>query len=217
MNRRTQREAGDVMSWVVGVTAGLILGVTLLIATPQLMKAPQTEATKTGTATTMPETATQSTTADSTTAESGPTGSASTGTTTTPAPDTSPAPATDTAGTAAATTDAATTDPATPDATAAATTGAPAGEAAAGDSAAGQTVFAGNCAACHGANGQGQIGPSLVTADGPKAWTDAQFLTTLRDGKTPQRELSAAMPRFSEGQISDADVANIHAYLKTLN
>ncbi|MFC6749762.1 hypothetical protein [Deinococcus aquaticus] len=41
MNRRTQREAGDVMSWALGVTAGLVLGVTLLIATPQLMKAPR--------------------------------------------------------------------------------------------------------------------------------------------------------------------------------
>ncbi|MFT2720056.1 c-type cytochrome [Deinococcus sp. A31D244] len=191
MNRRTQREAGDVMSWAVGVTAGLILGVTLLIATPQLMKAPQAETTKTGTtATTMPETATQSMTTELTTAESTTTNSTTTGATMTPAP------ATDTA----ATTDAA-----------------PAGEAAAGDPTAGQTVFAGNCAGCHGANAQGQIGPSLVTADGPKAWTDAQFLTSLREGKTPQRELSAAMPRFAEGQISDADVANIHAYLKTLN
>lgn len=205
MNRRTQREAGDVMSWAVGVTAGLILGVTLLIATPQLMKAPQAETTKTGTtATTMPETATQSMTTESTNAESTTTESTTTNSTTTGAT-TTPAPATDTAAPDATPTAAATTD------------AAPAGEAAAGDPTAGQTVFAGNCAGCHGANAQGQIGPSLVTADGPKAWTDAQFLTSLREGKTPQRELSAAMPRFSEGQISDADVANIHAYLKTLN
>ena len=74
-----------------------------------------------------------------------------------------------------------------------------------------------SCAGCHGANGQGNIGPSLVTADGPRSWTLAQFTTTLREGKTPDRELSATMPRFGEAQISDAQVADLQAYIKTLN
>ncbi|WP_412028937.1 c-type cytochrome [Deinococcus yunweiensis] len=87
----------------------------------------------------------------------------------------------------------------------------------AGDVKAGETIYASNCSGCHGADGKGVVGPSLVTADGPKAWTDAQLLTTLREGKTPERELSAAMPRFTEAQISDSDVTNLHAYIKTLN
>ncbi|MPY68207.1 c-type cytochrome [Deinococcus sp. SDU3-2] len=87
----------------------------------------------------------------------------------------------------------------------------------AGDTGAGQTIFASNCAGCHGANGQGGFGPSLVTADGPKSWTLAQFTTTLREGKTPERELAPTMPRYSEAQISDAQIVDLHAYIKTLN
>ncbi|GGR99458.1 hypothetical protein GCM10008960_27660 [Deinococcus sedimenti] len=90
-------------------------------------------------------------------------------------------------------------------------------EEAAGNAEAGQTVYTGNCAGCHGANGQGNIGPSLVTADGPKSWTLAQFSTALREGQTPDRELSATMPRFGEAQLSDAQIADLQAYLKTLN
>ncbi|MFC3835154.1 MULTISPECIES: c-type cytochrome [Deinococcus] len=87
----------------------------------------------------------------------------------------------------------------------------------AGDVKAGETIYASNCSGCHGADGKGVVGPSLVTADGPKAWTDAQLLTTLREGKTPERQLSTAMPRFTAEQISDSDVTNLHAYIKTLN
>ncbi len=78
-------------------------------------------------------------------------------------------------------------------------------------------MFAGNCAGCHGANGQGNIGPSLVKADGPGSWTLAQFTTTLREGKTPERQLSTTMPRYTEAQISDAQIADLQAYIKTLN
>jgi mono/diheme cytochrome c family protein len=100
---------------------------------------------------------------------------------------------------------------------AAASGAAPAGTATAGDAAAGQTVYVSNCSGCHGANGQGVVGPSLVTANGPKSWTLAQFTTTLREGRTPERELNATMPRFSEAQLSDAQVADLFAYIKTLN
>ncbi|GGR46996.1 c-type cytochrome [Deinococcus seoulensis] len=87
-----------------------------------------------------------------------------------------------------------------------------------GDVAAGEKLYASsNCAACHGANGQGQIGPSLVGADGPKNWTLAQFTTALREGKTPDRELGAVMPRFNETQLTDSDIANMQAFIKTLN
>ncbi|WP_051363393.1 c-type cytochrome [Deinococcus murrayi] len=94
-------------------------------------------------------------------------------------------------------------------------TGAPTG--AEGNAQAGQTVFASNCAGCHGANGQGAFGPSLVAADGPKSWTLAQFTTTLREGRTPERELAPTMPRYSEAQLSDAQILDLHAYIKSLN
>ncbi|WP_240741619.1 c-type cytochrome [Deinococcus sp. KSM4-11] len=88
---------------------------------------------------------------------------------------------------------------------------------AAGDAKAGATVFASNCAGCHGAAAKGGVGANLTTADGPKAWTDAQMITALREGKTPQKTLNTIMPRFTAAQVSDTDIANIHAWIKSLN
>lgn len=192
MNRRTQREAGDVTSWALGVTAGLVLGVTLLIATPRLMTPP----------TTAEETTTSATTRDAAAqAESaGAQEAASQGTAGQPE--------------GGMQQEGAATAEASAEGGAA---GGAATEAAAGNAEAGQAVYVGNCAACHGPNGQGQIGPSLVGEDGPKGWTLAQFTATLREGKTPDRQLSAAMPRYAETQISDDQIADLQAYIKTLN
>lgn len=204
MNRRTQREAGDVMSWAVGVTAGLILGVTLLIATPRLMT-PATTAEGTTTSTTTRDAATQVESADAQEAATQGTAGQQEG-------------GMQEEGAATAEASAAGEGEA---ATGEATEGAPAAgaapEAAAGNAEAGQTVYVGNCAGCHGPNGQGQIGPSLVGEDGPKNWTLAQFTATLRNGQTPDRQLGAAMPRYAETQISDEQVADLQAYIKTLN
>ncbi|THF83626.1 cytochrome c [Deinococcus sp. KSM4-11] len=169
MNRMPQRNAGDVLSWALGVTVGGILGAALLIATPIMMR----QAAKTGTAATT-ETATA-----------------------TPAA-AAPTPAPEQASTSAAT-------PADSSAMAA------------GDAKAGATVFASNCAGCHGAAAKGGVGANLTTADGPKAWTDAQMITALREGKTPQKTLNTIMPRFTAAQVSDTDIANIHAWIKSLN
>jgi mono/diheme cytochrome c family protein len=211
--RRDQWVRGSVASWGLGVTLGLILGVGLLIATPQLMGKPA-EATPASTA---PANANENGPADAGKSDTGTgedsmasgEGMASGGT------------AGEGASGEADSGDMAAGQGASSAAGEAAAGGTPdtaAGDTeAAGDAQAGQTVFAGNCAGCHGANGQGQIGPSLVTTDGPRSWTLAQFATTLREGKTPERELSATMPRYGEAQISDAQVADLHAYIKTLN
>ncbi|WP_425147291.1 c-type cytochrome [Deinococcus sp.] len=87
-----------------------------------------------------------------------------------------------------------------------------------GDSAKGKAVFAtAGCAGCHGANGGGGIGPNLGMANGPKSWTLDQFHTALRTGHSPVGMLKAPMPQFAPTTVSDADVANIYAYIKTLN
>ncbi|MCY1703275.1 c-type cytochrome [Deinococcus sp. SL84] len=90
-----------------------------------------------------------------------------------------------------------------------------AGTAAQGDAAASQTLFAGTCGGCHGAQGQGALGPAMTA--NANQWDLAGFTQTLREGKTPDgRELAPTMPRFSEGQLSDQDIANIHAWVQSL-
>ncbi len=91
-----------------------------------------------------------------------------------------------------------------------------------GDIKAGKALFGGakkpevNCAVCHGAGGKGGVGANLTTADGPKTWTDAQFVLSLRQGQAPDRMLNATMPRFGETQLSDAEILDIHAFVKSL-
>ncbi|WP_415787568.1 c-type cytochrome [Deinococcus saxicola] len=85
-----------------------------------------------------------------------------------------------------------------------------------GDASAGKQLYVGNCAGCHGADGGGGIGANLKLADGPKSWTVAQFNTVLRQGKLPSgKALNATMPRFADSQLTDADIANIFAHVKT--
>ncbi|CAM3052121.1 hypothetical protein DERA104750_11965 [Deinococcus radiodurans] len=47
-------------------------------------------------------------------------------------------------------------------------------------------------------------------------WDDTQFTAALREGKAPDRELNTIMPRFTEAQLSAQQVADVHAYIKTL-
>lgn len=211
--------AGSVLSWALGVTLGVILGVALLIATPIMMRAatpaPSANAEAGETAQAGSNAEAEANSASGTAGEAGTDmASGSSGAAGTNAESGAGGESGSMAGSAS--TGTAAGEGATPPA-APATEGAAPAAGASGDVQAGQTVYAANCSGCHGENGQGVVGPSLVTADGPKAWTDAQFLATLREGKTPERQLSAAMPRFSEAQISDAQVVNLHAYIKTLN
>lgn len=102
-------------------------------------------------------------------------------------------------------------NPAVSDSTAAAVA-----SATAGDTAQGLKLFTANCAGCHGAQAQGGVGPALNTATGPGSWMIAQFQAAVREGHAPDRELGPAMPRFTTAQISDEDLTDIYAYLKSL-
>lgn len=84
----------------------------------------------------------------------------------------------------------------------------------AGDATAGKEKFTATCAGCHGANAEGGVGPALKVA---KDWTPEQFGAAVREGKAPTKTLSAVMPHFTTEQISDADLANIDAFVRTLN
>lgn len=90
----------------------------------------------------------------------------------------------------------------------------PAAEAApAGDIEAGKSAF-GSCAGCHGADAKGGFAPSLIAVG---AWPTADFAKVLREGVRPDGgKVAPTMPRFNESQISDQDLVNIQAWLKSL-
>ncbi|MCX6363386.1 MAG: cytochrome c [Actinobacteria bacterium] len=86
----------------------------------------------------------------------------------------------------------------TPAATPAATdTGTPAGDAATSD---GATVFASNCAGCHGTDGSGGSGPDLRN----EASID-KVVAQVTDG-------GANMPAFA-GRLSDAEIQSVAEYV----
>ncbi|MCL4367678.1 MAG: cytochrome c [Actinobacteria bacterium] len=93
------------------------------------------------------------------------------------------------------------------------TGGAPAGAAAAaseekpkGDASKGKAVFQARCTACH-PNGQAGVGPSLVG-----------FIARGGEGDLAQRVRAGKgiMPAFTPAQVSDADLADLAAFLATL-
>jgi mono/diheme cytochrome c family protein len=76
--------------------------------------------------------------------------------------------------------------------------------------------FAKFCAACHGAKATGASAPAINGASDVAGWTDEQFLTAVRTGKDETGQTLRGMPTFSASQLTDAQVAAIFAYLKTL-
>lgn len=180
---KQQLTAGNAASWAVGATLGVLLGVTLLIATPRMMFAPSTTTEQTPTA------------AAATSDASGATEGA-----TTPSEAENPESASAEAPTEEAATEEA---PAAEETTVAASTG---------NAEAGKDVYA-TCAGCHGAEGQGAVGPALNAA---AQWSDAEFATAIREGQTPEKQLSPVMPRFTEAQVNNQQLADVHAYIKTL-
>lgn len=70
---------------------------------------------------------------------------------------------------------------------------------------AGQPVYEKKCSRCHGAEGRGAKGPRLV----PFYWSDEQALELVR-------QPVCDMPPMPASEVSDAEVAQIVAYLRTI-
>jgi ubiquinol-cytochrome c reductase cytochrome c subunit len=73
----------------------------------------------------------------------------------------------------------------------------------------GAEVYAANCAACHGASGQGgATGPTLI---GEKARKDTNALIAFIKNPAPP------MPKLYPGVLTDNDVAAVAAYIESLH
>jgi ubiquinol-cytochrome c reductase cytochrome c subunit len=71
----------------------------------------------------------------------------------------------------------------------------------------GEVVFAANCAACHGATGQGGVGPALK---GISARRDLAAVTAFVKNPPPP------MTKLYPGLLSDSDVAAVAGYVESL-
>lgn len=86
----------------------------------------------------------------------------------------------------------------------------------------GETLFANTCAACHGpdAGGIAGLGPSLIGNTFVAGLSDSElvtFLTTGRPADHPDNTTGIAMPpRGGNASLSDADLADLAAFLKSL-
>src|SRR5436190_24228219 len=72
----------------------------------------------------------------------------------------------------------------------------------------GYDVYLGNCARCHGQDGQGGVGPKLAGGAVVSAFPDpADQVRLVEDGQ-------GAMPSF-KGELSQAQIADVVAYTRT--
>lgn len=93
----------------------------------------------------------------------------------------------------------------------------------AGDPAAGQELFAGTCSACHGPEGKGipGLGKDMTTSEFIAGKTDAELIEFIKQGRDPSDPLNttgvAMPPKGGNPALSDQDLANIVAYVRTLH
>ncbi len=71
----------------------------------------------------------------------------------------------------------------------------------------GTTDFTASCATCHGADGRGAAGPSLV----PFRFTPGELTTRVREG------VGSRMPAIPASELSDTQIRGIEDYLRSLS
>jgi mono/diheme cytochrome c family protein len=79
------------------------------------------------------------------------------------------------------------------------------------DAEAGKALFGEMCALCHGEDGRGDVGPSVVDAVFQEVYDDRLLGLTIRDGID-----DTEMPSFREMDLSDQEISDIMAYIRTL-
>ena len=77
-----------------------------------------------------------------------------------------------------------------------------------------------DCKGCHGDDlngGTSPVGPKGPSLRLVKAWTEEEFITTLRTGIDPSgKELSPLMPWRSTGRLDDVELSALYQYLVSL-
>lgn len=93
----------------------------------------------------------------------------------------------------------------------------------AGAAVSGKTIYTANCAACHGPNAGGAVGPSLKNA---ARWSAANFKRAILQSRDDEgKALKPPMPVWGkvgfagdQGKApTDAEIKALQAYLKTLS
>lgn len=92
---------------------------------------------------------------------------------------------------------------------------------AAGDADKGKDLYAQNCAACHGPNGEGiqNLGKPFQGSDFLKSSDDDGLLGFVKTGRPsgdPQHQGADMPPKGGNPDLSDDDLRNIIAFLRTL-
>ncbi len=94
---------------------------------------------------------------------------------------------------------------------------------ASGDAANGEALYNGSCIACHGPNGQGieGLGKPWVGSDFINTRGDADMVAFLLVGRPSDDPLNttgiAMLPRGGNTSLTDADLLDLVAYMRTLN
>jgi len=92
-----------------------------------------------------------------------------------------------------------------------------------GDSADGAVLYNGSCIACHGPNGEGieGLGKPFVGSDFINSSSDAEMLAFLLVGRPSDDPLNttgiAMLPKGGNPSLTDDDLLDLVAYMRTLN
>ena len=96
-------------------------------------------------------------------------------------------------------------------------------EAVAGDAAAGEEIFAATCSSCHGADAEGVdgLGKTLAPSDFVDETSSADLVIVVTDGRPvddPDNTTGILMPpKGGNPSLTDEDIADVVAYIKSLN
>lgn len=91
-----------------------------------------------------------------------------------------------------------------------------------GDAVAGESLYQGTCSACHGPDAKGlpSLGKDLTTSEFAIGLTDQELLDFVKVGRPVSDPLNTTNvdmpPKGGNPALSDQDILNIIAYLRTL-